>query len=78
MKKKLPIKTITVSDEVMDNLENAFKKFKKEVRENEKKKDDKWYIFFTDKQLKEIFGFTDEELKKMGKNKKKETFVVDI
>lgn len=30
-------KTITVSDEVMDNLENAFKKLRKEGIENEKK-----------------------------------------
>lgn len=30
-------KTITVSDEVMDNLENAFKKLRKQGRKNEKK-----------------------------------------
>lgn len=35
--KKSKIKTITVSDEVMDNLENAFKKLRKEGIENEKK-----------------------------------------
>lgn len=61
----------------MDKIESAFKKLRKQGRKNEKKKDDKWYIFFTDKQLKEIFGFTDEELKKMGKNKKKETLIVE-
>lgn len=43
--KKSKIKTITVSDEVMDNLENAFKKLRKEGIENEKKmQNETWYI----------------------------------
>lgn len=37
MKKKLPIKTITVSDKVMDKFESAFKKLRKQGRKNEKK-----------------------------------------
>lgn len=43
--RKSKIKTITVSDEVMDNLENAFKKLRKQGRENEKKmQKETWYI----------------------------------
>ena len=40
------IKTITVSDEVMDNLENAFKKLRKEGIENEKKQDEYYIDYF--------------------------------
>jgi DNA replicative helicase MCM subunit Mcm2 (Cdc46/Mcm family) len=62
-------KTITVSDEVMDNLENAFKKLRKEGIKNEKKKDD-YYIPFPDSKLKSIFGFTDEEIEELHKSSK--------
>ena len=61
----------------MDKFESAFKKLKKQVRENEKKKG-KYYIFFTNEQLKNFFGFTDKELKTKTKKLKKETLVVDI
>lgn len=38
-------KTITVSDKVMDKFENAFKKLRKQGRENEKKmQKETWYI----------------------------------
>lgn len=39
-------KTITVSDEVMDNLENAFKKLHNQAVENEKKQDDYYIDYF--------------------------------
>lgn len=63
------IKTITVSDEVMDNLENAFKKLRKEGIKNEKKNDN-YYIPFPDSKLKSIFGFTDEEIEELHKSSK--------
>ena len=62
-------KTITVSDEVMDNLENAFKKLRKEGIKNEKKKDN-YYVVFPDSKLKSIFGFTDEEIETLHKSSK--------
>lgn len=63
------IRTITVSDEVMDNLENAFKKLRKQGIKNEKKNDN-YYIPFPDRKLKSIFGFTDEEIEELHKSSK--------
>lgn len=62
-------KTITVSDEVMDNLENAFKKLLKEGIKNEKKNDN-YYVVFPDSKLKSIFGLTDEEIEELHKSSK--------
>lgn len=68
--RKSKIKTITVSDEVMDNLENAFKKLRKEGIKNEKRKNKKWYFPIPDRKLKSIFGLTDEEIEELHKNSK--------
>lgn len=51
-------KTITIND-----IEKAFKHFKKPA----KKIKDNYYIFITDKQLKEVYGFTDEEIEELHK-----------
>ena len=65
MKESNP-KTITVSDEVMDNLENAFKKLRKQGMENEKNtKNEKYFVPFSNKQLKDVFGLTDRQILKI-------------
>lgn len=63
-------KTITVRDEVMDNIESAFKSLQEQGRRNEKRKDKKWYFPIPDSKLKSIFGFTDEEIEELHKNSK--------
>ena len=60
MKKKE--KLIEAIDEIFDRLEKGQSCFKKR-----KVKDDKWCIFFTDKQLKKAFNLTDKEIKKLHK-----------
>ena len=55
-KKKLKIEE--VSDEIFNRLEKCFSCFEKQKQD----KDDKRYIFFTYKQLKDFFGFTDKEI----------------
>lgn len=55
-------KTITIND-----IENAFKRFKKEAKKNDK---GDYYIFISDKKLKSIFGFTDEEIETFHKSSK--------
>lgn len=63
-------KTITVSDEVMDNLESAFKSLRKQGIKNEKRKDKEWYFPIPDRKLKSIFGLTDEEIETLHKSSK--------
>ena len=63
-------KTITVSDEVTDNLESAFKSSREQGIRNEKRKDKKWYFPIPDRKIKSIFGLTDEEIEELHKNSK--------
>lgn len=58
-------KLIEVTDEIFDRLEKGQSCFKEREVQN-----DEWYIFFTDKQLKNIFGFTDKEIKNLHKKQK--------
>ena len=55
-------KTITIND-----IENAFKRFKKQAKKNDK---GDYYIFISDRKLKSIFGFTDEEIEELHKSSK--------
>lgn len=63
-------KTITVSDEVMDSLESAFKRLREQGIKNEKRKNKKWYFPIPNRKLKSIFGFTDEEIEELHKSSK--------
>lgn len=69
-------KTVYVDDKKFDEIENAFKKLHNQAVENEKKQDD-YYICFTNEQLKNIFGLTDKEINEMTKNKESGTLVID-
>lgn len=60
--KKPKEKIITIGD-----IENAFKRFKKQAKKNDK---DDYCIFISDKKLKSIFGFTDEEIEELHKSSK--------
>ena len=62
---KNDVKFVEVADEVFDRLEKGLSCLDKKMDN-----DEDWYIFFTDKQLKDFFGFTDEEIKNLHKNKK--------
>lgn len=55
-------KIVTIGD-----LENAFKRFRKEAKKNDK---GDYYIFVPDSKLKSIFGFTDEEIEELHKSSK--------
>ena len=55
-------KTITIND-----IENVFKRFKKQAKKNDK---GDYYIFISDKKLKSIYGFTDEEIEELHKSSK--------
>ena len=55
-------KIITIND-----IENAFKRFKKQAKKNDK---GDYYIFISDSKLKSIFGFTDEEIEELHKSSK--------
>lgn len=67
---KNDVKFVEVDDETFDKLESAFNSLREQGRKNEQDKDDKWYIHFTDKQLKELFDLTDEEIKNLHKKQK--------
>ena len=58
MKKKV----IKVNKEVEEAIDKIFDRLEKgkSVLETKQDKDDKYYIYISDKQLKNIFGFTDE------------------
>ena len=62
---KNDVKFVEVADEVFDRLEKGLSCLDKKIDN-----DDNWYIFFTDRQLKNIFGFTDEEIENLHKIKK--------
>lgn len=51
-------------EETFNKIENAFKSLRKQAKENEKNKDKEYYVFFSNEQLKRIFGLTDEEIEK--------------
>ena len=55
-------KIVTIGD-----IENAFKRFKRQAKKNDK---GDYYIFISDKKLKSIFGFTDEEIEELHKSSK--------
>ena len=61
---KNDVKFVEVVDEVFDRLEKGLSCLDEKIDN-----DDNWYIFFTDKQLKDFFGFTDEEIEEMHKKK---------
>ena len=65
-------KVIKVSKEVADTIDGIFDRLEKgkPVLESKETKDDKYYIYISDKQLKNIFGLTDEEIKDLHKKTK--------
>ena len=63
---KNDVKFIEVSDKVFDRLEKGLSCINKKIDNN----DETWGLFFTDKQLKNIFGFTDKEIKNLHKKQK--------
>ena len=65
-KKTKNVKFVEVSDKIFDRLEKGLSCIDKKIDNN----DETWGLFFTDKQLKNIFGFTDEEIENLHKNKK--------
>ena len=66
-------KVIKVNKEVEEAIDKIFDRLEKgkSVLETKQDKDDKYYIYISDKQLKNIFGFTDEEIKDLHKKAKK-------
>lgn len=62
---KNDVRFVEVADEVFDRLEKGLSCLDEKIDN-----DDNWYIFFTDKQLKDFFGFTDEEIEEMHKQNK--------
>ena len=66
-------KVIKVNKEVEEAIDKIFDRLEKgkSVLETKQDKDDKWYIHFTDKQLKKMFDLTDEEIKDLHKKAKK-------
>lgn len=59
-------KTKSENKITIEQIESVFKHLKKEA----KNIDGIWYIYVTDKQLKEVYGFTDEEIKDLHKKQK--------
>ena len=61
---KNDVRFVEVADEVFDRLKKGLSCLDEKIDN-----DDNWYIFFTDKQLKDFFGFIDEEIEEMHKKK---------
>ena len=59
-------KLIEAIDEIFDRLEKGLSCIDKKIDNN----DETWGLFFTNKQLKNIFGFTDKEIKNLHKKQK--------
>lgn len=55
-----------VDEKILDKIENIFKKIQKRGRENEKNtKNEKYFVPFSNKQLKDVFGLTDKQILKI-------------